>query len=120
MNVSGVVGSGKHNRVLNTVPLQHAVLCAECDIVSDSPHDICMVCGSHSLFNVARIFGGNLPKKRASLISEHPAEASPREVLVFPKPHRPRRRAIGSRQVHIIAVDGETQPERVLVGPQGD
>ena len=35
-------------RVLNAVALQNAVLCAECDVVSDSPHDRCMVCGSRS------------------------------------------------------------------------
>ena len=82
---SDVVSSRERARVLNAVPLQNAVLCAECDLVSDSPHDTCLVCGSHSLFNVARIFGGNLPKERASLITEQPVEASPREiVLVFP------------------------------------
>lgn len=123
MNGSRVVSSGERNRVLNAVPLQNAVLCAECDVVSDSPHDICLVCGSHSLFNVARIFGGNLPKKRAKLIARQPVEVSPREVVViFPKPHRPRRRATGSRQLSVIALDDhEGQADRVmLVGPQGD
>lgn len=123
MNGSRVVSSGERNRVLNAVPLQNAVLCAECDVVSDRPHDICLVCGSHSLFNVARIFGGNLPKKRAKLIARQPVEVSPREVVViFPKPHRPRRRATGSRQLSVIALDDhEGQADRVmLVGPQGD
>jgi hypothetical protein len=47
-------------------------------VVSDSPHDICLVCGSRSLFNIARVFGGKLPKERASLIAEEAAEiASP-------------------------------------------
>ena len=93
MNGSDGVGSGEGNRILNTVPLKNAVLCAECDVVSDSPHDVCMVCGSHSLFNVARIFGGNLPRKRAMLITQQSIEA-PREIhLSFPKPHRTRRRA---------------------------
>jgi hypothetical protein len=30
-------------RGLNAVALQNAVLCAECDVVSDSPHDRCLV-----------------------------------------------------------------------------
>jgi hypothetical protein len=91
----------ERGRVLNAVALQNAVLCAECDVVSDSPHDTCLVCGSHSLFNIARMFGGNLPKKRASLIAEEPAEiTSPAVVLPFPKPHRPRRKATaGSPQL---------------------
>ena len=122
MNGSDVMGSRERTRVLNAVPLQNAVLCAECDVVSDSPHDICMVCGSHSLFNVARIFGGNLPKKRATVITQQPAE-SPREtVLVFPKPHRPRRRAMGSRQLSVVVLDDQqAQLEHgMLVEPQGD
>jgi hypothetical protein len=32
-------------RSLNAVALQNAVLCAECDVVSDSPHDRFLVCG---------------------------------------------------------------------------
>jgi hypothetical protein len=47
----------EHRHFLNAVALQNAVLCAECEVVSDSPHDTCLVCGSRSLFNVARIFG---------------------------------------------------------------
>ncbi len=70
MKGSGVEDSPKRSRVLNAVPLQNAVLCAECDVFSDSPHDTCLVCGSHSLLNIARMFGCNLPKGRASLITQ--------------------------------------------------
>jgi len=98
-------------RVLNAVALQNAVLCAECDVVSDSPHDQCLVCGSRSLFNIARLFGGNLPKKRASLIAHEPIEITSRDVvLTFPKPHRPRRRATGSRQLSVVALDNSEAP----------
>lgn len=80
-------------RVLNAVALQNAVLCAECDVVSDSPHDTCLVCGSRSLFNIARVFGGKLPKERASLLVQESVEIAKREVvLAFPKVHRARRR----------------------------
>ena len=122
MDGSGIIGSREPSRVLNAVPLQNAVLCAECDVVSDSPHDTCLVCGSHSLLNVARIFGGNLPKKRARLIAQQPVERSPREVvLVFPQSHRIRRRATGSRQLSIVPDDNEIDrlDRGVLVGPQG-
>ena len=114
MNGSNVVGSGEHQRVLNAVPLQNAVLCAECDVVSDSPHDICLVCGSHSLFNVARIFGGKLPNERASLVAREEGEiSSPEVVIPFPKPHRPRRRAsAGARQVAVISF-GESEADEV-------
>lgn len=74
-------------RPLNAVALQNAVLCAECDVVSDSPHDRCLVCGSRSLFNIARMFGGNLPKDRASLTASDSRELTPYEmVLSFPEP----------------------------------
>lgn len=109
-------------RVLNAVALQNAVLCAECDVVSDSPHDTCLVCGSRSLFNIARMFGGKLPKKRASLLVQESVEIAKREVVfAFPKVHRARKRAtIDSRQSiafskqEIDEVDGA-----VLLGPQG-
>jgi hypothetical protein len=114
MNGSEGMGSGERKRVLNAVPIGNAVLCAECDVVSDSPHDTCLVCGSHSLFNVARIFGGNLPKKPASLVARGEVENSSREVVLpFPKPHRLRRRATsGARQVTVISL-GEREADEV-------
>jgi hypothetical protein len=42
---------------VNAVRLQQAVLCADCDVISDSPHDICLVCGSHSLLPLSRVLG---------------------------------------------------------------
>ena len=123
MRDSMVEGAPERAHVLNAVALQNAVLCAECDVVSDSPHDHSLVCGSRSLFNIARLFGGNLPKKRASLIAHEPIEITSRDVaLTFPKPHWPRRRATGSRQLSVVAVDdkGVRQEHGMLVGPQGD
>jgi hypothetical protein len=79
-------------RPLNAVKLQYAVLCAECDVVSDSPHDICMVCGSRSLVNICRILGGKMPKNCAELLKPEPVKINREIVLHFPKPHRVRRR----------------------------
>ena len=39
MNDSHVESSSQVGRPLNAVALENAVLCAECDVVSDSPHD---------------------------------------------------------------------------------
>ena len=81
-------------RSFNAVALQNAVLCAECDVVSDSPHDICLVCGSRSLFSIARLFGGNLPKNRATGIKSETQELALSElVLAFPRAHKLRRKA---------------------------
>jgi hypothetical protein len=92
----GVESVPEMGRVLNAVALQNAVLCAECDVVSDSPHDQCLVCGSRSLFNIARMFGGNLPRDRASLVVSEVLKTTQQEiVLSFPGRHRLRRKAIG-------------------------
>ena len=79
-------------RPLNAVALQYAVLCAECDVVSDSPHDTCVVCGSRSLVNICRILGGKMPKDRVELLSREPLEITREGVLHFTRPHRVRRR----------------------------
>jgi hypothetical protein len=96
MKASYVEDAPERGRRLNAVALQNAVLCAECDVVSDSPHDRCLVCGSRSLFNIARMFGGNLPEGRASLIASDTREVTQFEVVLsFPEPHRLRAKAAG-------------------------
>jgi hypothetical protein len=75
-------------RPLNAISLKNAVLCADCDVVSDSPHDHCLVCGSRSLFNISRLLGGMLPGERATLIDTASLPAAlPLPVLAFPRPH---------------------------------
>jgi hypothetical protein len=85
----------ERGRVLNAVALQNAVLCAECDVVSDSPNDRCLVCGSRSLFNIARMFGGNLPRDRVALVPSETVEVQREIVLTFPRHHRRRAKATG-------------------------
>ena len=53
---------------LNAVPLLKAVYCANCDLITDSPHDACEVCGSHSVIGVSRMWQlapGGPPAKTA-------------------------------------------------------
>jgi hypothetical protein len=93
MKDSYVDGPSEVARCLNAVALQNAVLCAECDVVSDSPHDRCLVCGSRSLFNISRMLGGTLPRDRAILIQPEMHEPGNQErVLSFPRVHRVRRK----------------------------
>jgi|SRR5215469_862173 len=124
MKGSGAVGHGQGRPVINAVPLQNAVLCAECDVVSDSPHDVCLVCGSRSLLNIARMFGGKLPNRRAAMVAQKVVEITSREViLAFPKPHRVRKRATAaSHQRPVAAFDENVSDEAecgVLFGPKG-
>lgn len=81
----GVVEIGENEPPLNAISLKNAVLCANCDVVSDSPHDRCRVCGSRSLFNISRILGGMMPRERAVLV---PAVKPLRPALTFAKPRR--------------------------------
>ncbi len=89
-NVGNLLPSG---RPLNAVALQSAVLCAECDVVSDSRHDVCIVRGSRSRVNSGRILGANMPNNRAKVLQPEPLKISWEFVLHFPKPHRVRRRS---------------------------
>jgi hypothetical protein len=95
MNGWQVDDAPERGRCLNAVALQNAVLCAECDVVSDSPHDTCLVCGSRSLFNIARVFGGNLPQNRTALVPSEAMEVRHEVVLSFPSHDRRRLKASG-------------------------
>ena len=51
-------------RGLSAVPLLNAVFCADCETISNSPHDACTVCGSHSLISLFRMLGGTLRSQK--------------------------------------------------------
>jgi anaerobic ribonucleoside-triphosphate reductase len=48
---------------VNAVRLQQAVLCSDCDVITDSQHDACLVCGSHALLPLSRILGEIRPSE---------------------------------------------------------
>jgi len=48
-----------------TVPLLSAMFCVDCESISNSAHDVCTVCGSHSLISVFRMLGGTLRSQKA-------------------------------------------------------
>jgi RNA polymerase subunit RPABC4/transcription elongation factor Spt4 len=56
---------------LSAVPLLNAVFCADCETISNSPHDTCTVCGSPSLVNLFRILGGTLRSQKAQSAEDH-------------------------------------------------
>ncbi len=63
---------------VNAVRLQQAVLCADCDVITDSPHDICLVFGSHSLLPLSRVLG---KVSAVSVPAEHRSRTSSRTFL---------------------------------------
>ena len=59
---------------LNSVPLLEAVLCADCEIISNSAGESCEICGSRSLLSLGRVLGGCIEGQRAVLVpwDHHP------------------------------------------------
>jgi hypothetical protein len=81
--------------VPNTVRLQQAVLCANCEVISDTATDSCAVCGSRALLSLSRVLGGALPDSRAALIEVSQAV---REIFTLTAPvFRHRRKVCGRR-----------------------
>ena len=73
----------RHDPVLSSVPLLEAVLCADCEIISNSGGDACEVCGSRSLLSLGRILGGGIGDNRAVLVDANQLRNS-FTVLVSP------------------------------------
>jgi len=71
---------------LNSVPLLEAVLCADCEIISNSAGETCEVCGSHSLLSLGRVLGGCIEGERAVLVPwSHHVSHNGFTVLVNPE-----------------------------------
>ncbi len=64
---------------LNVVPLQGAVLCVDCEIITESRGGRCRVCGGSALLSLARVLGGPLGAQRTILLN--PAEAEMEQVI---------------------------------------
>jgi hypothetical protein len=70
---------------LNSVPLLEAVLCADCEIISNSAGESCEICGSRSLLSLGRLLGGCIDGERALLVEcDHHLVHNGFTVLVNP------------------------------------
>ena len=49
----------------NLVRLQKAVLCADCEVISEGLNGHCSACGSQSLLNVSKVLGGTIESKQS-------------------------------------------------------
>ena len=61
--------AAKTEEGLSAVRLVSAALCVDCETISNSPHDVCTICGSHSLSSLFRMLGGTLRTQKA--IDDH-------------------------------------------------
>jgi hypothetical protein len=59
----------KHIPFVHAIHLGDAVLCADCEVISESVNDECSACGSRSLMNIERMLGGCLDSDRARALS---------------------------------------------------
>ncbi len=58
----------------DTIPLNEAVLCVDCEVITASASDTCPVCGSRSLLCLSRVLGGIIEGDRAVLFAASETE----------------------------------------------
>ncbi len=63
-------------RDLNFVPLQAAVLCADCELITESRGGRCRICGGSGLLSLSNVLGGNIGAERAVLLDPAQAEVN--------------------------------------------
>lgn len=54
--------------LMNAVRLSDAVLCTECETITDSAAGVCLACGCTSLLELAKILGGTLERQRRAVL----------------------------------------------------
>lgn len=64
---------------LNFVSLQTAVLCVDCEIITENHGGTCRICGGRALLSLDRVFGGPLGETRAVLLD--PAEVDAKRLV---------------------------------------
>jgi len=62
--------TGPQQPLLTSLNLENAVLCADCEVISDSNGEVCGACGSRSLLSLGRVLGGCLGTERARIIDD--------------------------------------------------
>ena len=64
------------------VPLQAAVFCAQCELISQNNTPFCIACGSKALLNLSRVLGGSLRgQNTARLIADSELDQLVRELI---------------------------------------
>ena len=69
-------------RDVNLLPLQLAVFCAQCEMISENNTPRCLACGSLAVLSLARVLGGSLRgQQRARLIEDAELDRLVRSLL---------------------------------------
>ena len=90
----------------NSIRLLEAVLCANCEMITDSTGESCVVCGSKSLLSLARVLGGSAEPWRLAPVEPAPEELRSRLTLLVQQDasHHVRRRRF--RQLRLTERSG--------------
>lgn len=82
------------------VPLQAAVFCAECELITQNNTPYCIACGSRALLNLSRVLGGSpRGQNTARLIADAELDCLVRELIsTVPEPKISDGVAVATRQ----------------------
>src|SRR6202789_4588340 len=74
---------------VNFVPLQWAIFCIQCELISANHRPHCLACGSQALVSLSRVLGGSLlAQQTAHLITDSELDSLVRDLLrTVPDPH---------------------------------
>jgi len=75
--------------VVSYVPLLNAVLCADCECISESRNDMCEVCGGRSLVNLGRLLGSAAQNEATVDVSDPVVSRGLRTLVDSAHPRRP-------------------------------
>ena len=94
------------------VPLQAAVFCAQCELITQNNTPCCIACGSRALLNLSRILGGSLRgQNTARLIADAELDLLVRELIsTVPQPNPGSVALAGARQNRRIYATSPNQP----------
>ena len=80
-------------RVVTSIPLMQAVLCADCECICESTNNVCGVCGGSSLVHLGRLLGSAMQAGTEADLND-PLTSRELQMLVDsaipPEPRRPR------------------------------
>ena len=98
------------------VPLQAAVFCAECELISQNNTPYCIACGSRALLNLSRILGGSLRgQNTARLIADAELNRLVQELIsTVPRPESSTSMTPGTGAMRVPNVNSSRPREREL------
>ena len=77
--------------IVNSIPLMQAVLCADCECISESTNNVCGVCGGTSLVHLGRLLGSAMQAEAEASLSDPLINRQLQTLVDSAIPREPRR-----------------------------